>query len=215
MKYKKTLADLERVAIKWWPKDLEAQVAQSSVIPKLIQTQDQFISILKLSGNSPEQIFSVIEASELPPNLFLKHLVVLADYGGELIKRLGNEFEDVFPRNPKTKKRQLQYIFRGEAHYYTFKALPVKGLSNAKLKIDGKAIVKATSLDDLYRDMIMLLLFGGVSTATSLASLERCDLGGLMGKPDEIDLYVKQKYIQVSRITTGARANSLGQATAR
>ncbi len=211
MKYKKTLVDLERVAIKWWPKALEEQVAHSSVIPKLIQTQDQFISILKLSGNAPEQIFSVIEASELPPNLFLKHLVVLADYGGELIKRLGKEFEDVFPRDAKTKKRRLQFVFRGETHHYTFKALPVTSLSNAKLKIDGKAIVKATKLDDLYKDMIMVLLFGGVSTASDLAALERCDLGGLMGKPDEIDLYVKQKYIQVSRITTGARANSLGQ----
>ncbi len=211
MKYKKTLADLEKVAIKWWPKTLEEQVAQSSVIPKLIQTQDEFISILKLSGHSPEQIFSVIEASQLAPNIFLKHLVVLADYGGELIKRLGKEFEDVFPRDAKTKKRRLQFIFRGKTHYYTFKALPVTGLSNAKLKIDGKAIVKATPLDDLHKDLIMVLLFGGVSTASHMAALERCDLGGLMGKPHEIDLYVKQKYIQVSRITTGASANSLGQ----
>jgi hypothetical protein len=211
MKYKKTLADLEKVAIKWWPKALEEQVAQSSVIPKLIQTQDEFISILKLSGHTPEQIFDVLAASQLAPNLFLKHLVVLTDYGGELIKRLGKEFEDVFPENPKTKKRRLQFIFRGKTHHYTFKALPVTGLSNAKLKIDGKAIVKATTLDDLYKDLIMVLLFGGVSTASAMAALERCDLGGLMGKPSEIDLYVKQKYIQVSRITTGASANSLGQ----
>ncbi len=211
MKYKKTLADLEKVAIKWWPKTLEEQVAQSSVIPKLIQTQDEFISILKLSGHSPEQIFSVIEASQLAPNIFLKHLVVLADYGGELIKRLGKEFNVVFPRDAKTKTRRLQFIFLGKTHHYTFKALPVTGLSNAKLKIDGKAIVKATPLDDLHKDLIMVLLFGGVSTASHMAALERCDLGGLMGKPHEIDLYVKQKYIQVSRITTGASANSLGQ----
>ena len=211
MKYKKTLADLEKVAIKWWPKDLEEQVAHSSVIPKLIQTQDEFISILKLSGHSPEQIFSVLEASQLPPNLFLKHLVVLADYGGELIKRLGKEFDSVFPRDVKTKTRRLQFAFLGKTHYYTSKALPVAGLSNTKLKIDGKAIVEASVLSDLYRDLIMVLLFGGVSTASTRASLERCDLGGLMGKPSEIDLYVKQKYIQVSRITTGASANSLGQ----
>ena len=211
MKYKKTLKDLEKAAIKWWPKSLEADVTKSSVIPLLLQTQDKFISILKLSGKSPEQVFEVINASDLPPNLFLKHLVVLADYGGELIKRLGNEFEIIFPLDAKTKSRHLDFIFAGKKHRYKFKALPAKVLSNAKLRIDGDGIVKETPLDDLAKDVIMLLLFGGASTASELASLERCDLGGLIGKPDEIDLYVKQKYIHVSRITTGASANSLGQ----
>lgn len=215
MKYKKTLQDLEKVAIKWWPKDLEAEVAKSSVIPLLLQTQDQFIAALKLSGKSPEQIFDVINASHWPANLFLKHLAVLADYGGELIKRLGNEFEDIFPLDVKmkikTKGRQLDYVFAGKEHHYVFKALPVKALSNTKLKIDGDAIATATSLDDLSKDVIMLLLYGGASSASDMASLERCDIGGLLGKPSEIDLYVRQKYIHVSRITTGASANSLGQ----
>ena len=211
MKYKKTLADLEKVAIKWWPKDLEAEVAKSSVIPKLLQTQEQFISVLKLSGNFPEQIFGVIEASDLPPNLFLKHLVVLSDYGGELIKRLGKEFKKVFPLDGKGKKRRIEFLFAGKPNFYTFKALPVTGLSNAKLKIDGDAIVKPAPLDDIAKDLIIILLFGGASTASDMASLEKCDLGGLIGKPEEIDRYVRQKYIQVSRITTGASANSLGQ----
>ncbi len=211
MKYKKTLADLEKVAIKWWPKELEAEVAQSSVIPKLLETQEQFISVLKLSGKSPEQIFNVIQASDLAANLFVKHLVVLADYGGELIKRLGKEFEQIFPLDTKTKTRSLHFLFAGKKHHYTFKALPVVGLSNAKLKIDGKAIVTPAPLNDLAKDLIMLLLFGGSSTTSDMAALERCDLGGLLGQPNEIDRYVKQKYIQVSRITTGATANSLGQ----
>ncbi len=215
MKYKKTLADLEKVAIKWWPKELEAQVAKTSVIPKLLETQDQFIAVLKLAGERPEQIFGVIEAGSLSANLFLKHLVVLADYGGELIKRLGKEFVDIFPPETKgkgkTEKRFFDFLFNGKTHRYEFKALPVQGLSNAKLKIDGDAIVKGASLDDLTKDMVMILLFGGASSSSHLAALEKCDLGGLLGKPEEIDRYVKQKYIQVSRITTGASANSLGQ----
>lgn len=211
MKYKKTLADLEKVAIKWWPKALETVVAQSSVLPKLLQTQEQFISILKLAGQSPAQIFSLIEASGMPANLFLKHLVVLADYGGELIKRLGKEFEQVFPVDAKSKQRLLTFLFAGTIHNYSFQALPVAGLSNARLKIDGAAIVTPTPLNALTQDMIMLLLYGGGSTASALAALDRCDLGGLLGRADEIDRYVKQKYLQVSRITTGASANSLGQ----
>lgn len=211
MKYKKNFTELQKVAVNWWPKDLEEQVAAASVIPKLLETQDQFISLLKLAGKSPEQIFSLIEASELPANLFLKHLVVLSDYGGELIKRLGSEFANIFPADPKTGTRQLHFTFAGEKAAYTFQSLPVRGLSNQKLKIDGKEIVKPVLLDPLAKDLIMLLLYGEASTASHMASLEKCDLGGLLGKSDELELYIKQKYIFVSRIITGASANSLGQ----
>jgi hypothetical protein len=211
MKYKKTLADLEKVAIKWWPKDLEEQVAEASVIPKLLQTQDQFVSVLDLSGGSPTKIFDVITAADVPPNLVLKHLVVLADYGGELIKRLGREFSTVFPLDKRRKTHFMEFVFEGKPTRYYFNALPVSGLSNNKLKIDGKAIVRSAPLDDLAKDMIMILLFGGASTSADLASLEKCDLGALLGVKSEIERYVKQKYIQVSRITTGASANSLGQ----
>jgi len=209
MKYKKTLEDLEKVAVKWWPKQLEAQAAAISVIPKLLETQDQFISILKLSGDSPEQIFDVIKASNLQSNIFLKHLVVLADYGGEPLKRLGKEFSTIFPAIQG--KRVLNFSFKGKRHQYEFKALPVKGLSNVKLKIDGESILEEKALDDLTKDIIILMMYGGSSTVSDQASLERCEIGGLLGNPKEIDTYVKQKYICVSRITTGASANSLGQ----
>jgi len=209
MKYKKTLEDLEKVAVKWWPKQLEAEAAELSVIPKLLETQEKFISILKLSGGEPEQIFEVIQASDVPGNLFLKHLVVLADYGGELLKRLGNEFKNIFPE--VNGQRKLKFIFKGIQQEYVFKALPVNGLSNVKLKIDGASITKNKSLDDLTKDVIMLMMYGGSSTVSEQASLERCDLGGLLGDTVQIDMYVKQKYIFVSRITTGASANSLGQ----
>lgn len=211
MKYKKTLADLEKVAIKWWPKELEAEVARLSVIPKLLETQEQFIAVLKLASEKPQQIFTLIGAGNLAPNLFLKHLVVLADYGGELIKRLGKEFNSVFPADQKTGKRLMHFTHGGVTHDYEFKALPVTGLSNAKLRIDGDTIVTPSPLDDLAKDMIMILLYGGTSTVSHLAALEKCDLGALIGSPNEVDQYVKQKYIHVSRITTGASANSLGQ----
>ena len=92
VKFKRSFEELEKKAIKWWPKELEATVAEAIVIPKLLATQEQFVSILKLSGNSQKQVFDVLQASAIPVNLFLKHLIILADYGGELIKRLGREF---------------------------------------------------------------------------------------------------------------------------
>lgn len=205
MKYKKTLIELELAAIKWWPKDLEQRVAEVSSVPKLIETQDKFLSILKICGSNPTQILDVVETADMQPNIFLKHLAVLADFGGEPIKRLGSEFASVF------RDGKMDFIFNGEAESYVFKALPVKGLSNAKLSMDGAAILKDVPLDDLTRDMIMVLTFGGLSTASEHASLERCDIGSLLGDADAIDRYVREKYLHVSRITTGAGANSLGQ----
>jgi hypothetical protein len=210
MKYKKSLEDLEKVAVKWWPKELEEQVAKISVIPKLVETQDEFLSILNLSGKFSEQIFEVLTASGMQPNLFLKHLVVLSDFGGEPIKRLAKEFSDIFP-STKIEKPKLDFMFHGKSHTYEFKGLPHSGLSNSKLKIDGVSILRSTTLTPIMQDMIMILLFGGSSTASGLASMERCDLGGLLGKEKELKSYVKQKYLSVSRITTGANTNSLGQ----
>ncbi len=211
MKYKKTLNDLEKVAVKWWPKALEEGVASASVLPKLIETQEQFISVLKLSGNKPQQIFGVLQAGSLPANLFLKHLVVLADYGGELIKRLGKEFDEVFQTRSAEGIAAMDYIFQGKSERYVFKALPVANLSNAKLGIDGKAIVQAREVNDLMQDIAMILLYGASSTSSHLAALDRCDIGSLLGDAVAIDTYVRQKYLHVSRITTGASTNSLGQ----
>ena len=63
----------------------------------------------------------------------------------------------------------------------------------------------------LYQDMIMILLHGATSSAAHLAALEKCEIGMLLGDEIAIDKYVREKYLHVSRITTGASANSLGQ----
>lgn len=210
-KYKRTIEELEAHAEKWWPKSLEAQVATASVIPSLLVTQEQFISILKISGKSPEQIFDVLAASQMSANVFLKHLIVLADYGGEMIKRLGREFAAVFPLDSETQSHYMRYIKGGESYRYDFQRLPVKGLSNTKLKVDGVAILQHVVLDELYRDMSMILIYGSTSEVAHLAGLEKCEIGGLLGDDVAIEKYVRERYINVSRITTGASANSLGQ----
>lgn len=211
IKYNRDIHELEAHAEKWWPKALEKQVAEVSVIPKLVATQEQFISILQISGKSPLQIFDVLGASQMSANLFLKHLVVLADYGGEMIKRLGREFAEVFPIDKKTKCHYMQYIMAGKSYRYDFQILPVKGLGNTKLKIDGAAIVQEIEMDGLYQDMAMILMYGSTSDSAHLAGLEKCEIGALLGDEIAITKYVRERYISVSRITTGSSSNSLGQ----
>lgn len=65
--------------------------------------------------------------------MFLKHLIVLADFGGEMIKRVNSQFNSLFPLN------RLDYLWNLQTYSYQFTSLPVTGqLTNNKLGIDGK-----------------------------------------------------------------------------
>ena len=152
MKFNRSIEELEKYAAMWWPETLLQENAALSIIPKLIETQKKFLSILILSQHSPEQVLSILKVSQFSANLFLKHLSVLSDYGGESIQRLNRSFSNIFPDN------EMSYIWNGVSYKYVFQDLPKTGLSNTKLKIDGKGLLKDYPLTPLYEDMIMLLL---------------------------------------------------------
>ncbi len=209
--YARDIHALKSHAVMWWPEDFKNENATISIIPRLLETQDDFISILKLSKNSPTQVFELVEAAKFPANLFLKHLVVISDYGGELIQRLGKSFTDIFTKKDLTGKPIMDYIWKQRNYQYIFKSMPVKGLSNTKLNIDGKGLQSEQPFDSLKRDMTMILLYASTSDVSELAGLEVCLLGSLLGDAAALDRHIKQRYIVVSRITGGANANSLGQ----
>ncbi len=95
--YRRTFTELEKVASKFWPLELSEKEAELSVIPILLETQDKFISILSVGASSIEKLFTIIESSDLPVNLFLKHLVILSDFSGEMLGRVSQEFTNLFP----------------------------------------------------------------------------------------------------------------------
>jgi len=207
-KYRRTFEELERVASKFWPSELSETEAKLSVIPLLLKTQDQFISIISIETPDLDRLFYIIEASSLSANLFLKHLVILADYGGEMLQRVSNEFSDLFPDG------KLRYNWCGEQREYAFRALPNRKFSNLALKIDGKQLLNKHPLDDLQRDAIALLLFGSAYSDDNqevASTLSKCEIGEYLGKPDKLATFIKQRYIWVSRITGGATSNNLGQ----
>lgn len=211
MKYNKDINELEKQAVMWWTDELKIKANEISIIPILLQTKDQFISILKLSKSDPYHIFRLVEASDFPANLFLKHLAILADYGGEPLERLNKNFSSVF--NCGEDSRLYMYsFFRDKSFKYEFMSLPIKGsLNNKKLKIDGKSLTKSISMNPTIYDTAMVLLYGSNATNACGASLENCQIGTLLGKCNEIDNYISERYIWVSRITRGATANTQGQ----
>jgi len=207
-KYKRTFEELEMVASKFWPAELSKHEAKLSIVPRLLETQDQFISIISVETRDLDGLFSILEASSLPANLFLKHLSILADFGGELLQRVSREFKRLFPDD------KLNYYWQGQMHSYNFRSLPRLRFSNQSLHIDGRHLDEKHPLDDLKRDAIALLLFGSAYRGKNqevAEALVKCEIGDYLGKPAELANFIRQRYIWVSRITGGARANSLGQ----
>ena len=208
-KYNRELSQLEEKACKWWPENIVALEADVSIIPKLLQTQDKFLSILKLGNpEHPEEIFNIIDNSNLGANMFLKHLMILTDFGSEPLQRVNRDFLNYFP------EKELAYLINGEEINYTFSALPQKGsLTNKKMKTDNAGLKIKENISPLYKDLISLLLFGSNAVQDDIANIfSKCTIGTMLGEDDELNKFVKQRYIFVSRIIGGAQANDLGNA---
>jgi len=202
--YSKSFEELEAVASKFWPAELSEIESKLSIIPLLLKTQDQFINIISIETPSLQKLFTVIEASSLPSNLFLKHLAILADFGGEMLQRVSIEFKTLFPTG------ELHYLWRGKKRTYKFSALPKQKFSNKALKIDGKELLNAHPLDDLQKDAIALLLFGsayGNESGEVALALSKCRLGNCLGNPSLVSKLVKQRYFWFSQIIRGVKTS--------
>ncbi len=211
-KYNRNITELKTKAAMWWPEELKTKNALANVLPLLLKTQDDFLHLIVLCKNDPFQLFDLIKAAKYPANLFLKHLAVLSDYGGEPIQRLGRSFKVIFPKGKGANgKYYFDFIWKEKSFRYEFKSLPVNGLNSKKLFIDGSGLIVEKELDDLTCDMIALLLFASTSDYAEHAGLTACEIGTMLGDEDMLTKFVKQRYIIVSKQTSGATANSLGQ----
>ena len=209
MKYNRNLTELESASVKWWPDNLKKMETEASVVPLLIETQDKFISILTLSvDGKPESVMDIIEAACFPINLFVKHLMVLSDFGSEPFQRVNRDFDSIYPDGFFT------FALDGKKHEYKFQSLPSKGaLTNKKMSTDMKGLLLQKDITDFYRDIVMLLLYAGNDIEPNRAHIfAKCIIGNMLGNKDELTEFIKQRYIYVSRIIGGSQANDLGNA---
>lgn len=207
--YRRTCEQLEEHACKWWPDSIKRIAERQDILPVLINSQDRFISILTLVDQERlESIFELIESSNFPANLFLKHLIILTDFGSEPLQRINRDFNEYFPDHT------FMFYHRDGRYSHTFTALPARGkLTNKNMKIDFDSIQTPLPLSPLFKDLIFLLLFGSNCTDERVATiLRKCLVGNLLGKNEELREFIKQRYIYVSRITGGSQANTYGQA---
>lgn len=207
-KYVRTMAELEKYACKWWPKEIREYADKLSILQILLDTQDKFISILKLANaNDFNSIFDIIKASGFSIKCFLKHLMILTDVGAEPLQRLNANFHELFP------KGNMAFKVNNKESSYSFQALPIKAkLDNKKMRVDTKEnMLNAKCNEALIKDVIMLLVYGGACiSARTRAVLYRCIVYSFLNNNEGVEQFVRQNYIRVSRIIAGRTANDLG-----
>jgi len=59
--YKITVEDLRKLASMFWSSELSKQEVELSIIPKLLENQDQFIAILSISVSSLDGFFQIVQ----------------------------------------------------------------------------------------------------------------------------------------------------------
>lgn len=210
-KYIRSMAELEKYACMWWPKEIRDYADKLSILQTLLDTQEKFISILKLADREDSSsIFNIIQASSFSLKCFLKHLMILTDVGAEPLQRINAQFSELFPTG------KMSYVINDKNHSYTFKSLPVKSkLNNEKMKVDTKENMLNDKCDEeLTKDVIMLLLYGGAcKSSKTRAVMYRCTISDYIGNDELIELHIRQNYIRVSRIIAGRTANDLAIAS--
>ena len=202
----KTIEQLEQNACKYWPQEILESVEKFNIIPILLETQDKFLSILKSADANPTAWADALENSTLKANVFLKHLSVITDIGGERLQRFSKDFSTLFPSG------KLEFSWRGENFTYTF-STTTPHWTNQRLYIDKDTLLLDCNMSNELKDVIMLLLWGGLAINNPNIPDEirqKCIVGNLIGKPTQLDEFVKQRYIYVSRITGGSTANYCG-----
>ncbi len=200
--YQRTPEQLKEKASRYWPQELRDRAASLQVLPLLLQTQQKFINVLHVADGSPYGWKSVLSGSSLAPNLFLKHLMVLADVSGEILRRITPLGID-----------KMAFAWKGNQYDYVFQSIHREQVNNSRLRVGTSKVSRPVNLTPLIEDTIMLILFGGAALNLSLPAelQERCSVGGLLGDHEAIERFVRQRYIMVSAILRGATSNELGQ----
>lgn len=123
------------------------------------------------------------------------------------MKRYATELPQVISDTP------LTYEFHGNMYSSEMRSLfEGKKWSNENLGLDGKSIRVIREMDEAIKDVSTLILFGSAVIEPELptAIREKCILGEILGNENELENYIRQRYIWVSRQTMGAQSNTMG-----
>lgn len=195
-RYNKSFEELEQVASKFWPSELSEIEAKLSIVPLLLQTQDNFISVIGIGAPNLEKFFTIVEAASLSSNLFLRHLIILTDFGDQILQDISEEIDSIFPTG------EIYYSTYAQQLKYALKVLPHQRFNANALRINTADLFRDDSLNDLQKDAIALLMYGSSycdNNSRSATALARCNIGDYLGRLEAISRLVRQRYIWLSK----------------
>jgi hypothetical protein len=136
--------------------------------------------------------------------------MVLSDLGGEALNKLP-------PLNRFFRGGVLEFMFADSRAQYQFQRIHEDvALTNAALGVGSTDMLSPRPLSPLAEDVCMMLLYVSQSTNGDefpTEAREKCVIGSLLGKADDLEQFCKSNYLRVSRQVGGASANALGQVT--
>jgi len=207
-RFERTIDELEPHACKWWPVEVRAEAQRTSVLPVLEETLDSFLDLLiGADKNDHTKLFTLIDEAEFSYSLFLKHLVILTDFGAEPLQRVNNNFLELFPEG-----KFAFDVGQGNVEY-VFQKLPVKGvLNNKKMRIETVEHLRTQAPNkDLCKDIIMLLIYGAQGVEDTIKSIfYKCKICNYLGSEAQITRFIRSNYINVSKVISGKMASDLG-----
>lgn len=219
--YRKTYDELKTAASMLWPAQLFQQAVEQSIVPLLLETQENIIGILTAGMNDLPALFTTINLSRVPNNLFVRHLMVLCDVGGENLSSINGALPALLPDGV------LKFEWDGRTHQYAFKQLgKSERLSNTNLGVTASQLHSRQPYrwpDDMaqenkhsawHKDIIVLLLFGSSCINPVVADkLQKCNIGAYLGQSqaDAFKKFIRERYIWVSRQAGGSISNRMGQ----
>lgn len=218
--YRKTYEELKQAASMLWSAELITQATEESIIPLLLNTQENVIGILNAGLTDLPSLFALINNSFVPNNLFVRHLMVLCDIGGENLSSYNDALAGLLPDG------ELKFLWDGRLHTYRFIQLgKLDRLANTQLGVTAvqlhrqqadkwpENLAEDNKYSALQKDVIVLLLFGSSATNKDLADkLQKCEVGKYLGhsQAKALNQFVRERYIWVSRQAGGAISNKLG-----
>jgi hypothetical protein len=210
--FRPNVDELRQRGSHWWPPSIRAQVAESSPAEFLTESLNDFNLWLDEAPRDPDQLHSYLLKSKMELNLVLKHLMVLLDQGGERINRYSANREDIFAKVGKT--LALAFLWQGQQKIIQLQAFSArKSVNNQALGIQGSDLGKKPKNPALCGDVIKILIYGQLCVGVQVMEVFAGCVGiDFLGDPDFRTEFQSSRYIAVSRITSGATANSSGQA---
>lgn len=206
--YRRTLPQLQQQAVLHWPKEILISAGNLSILDLLLETQENFISILKVADANPFAWKEVIiHNQKLSGPLFLKHLMVISDLGGEALNKLP-------PLSQYCPQGVLDFQWKNSTYQYKFQEIHNQcSLTNTSLKVDAKRLLAGGQFTSKMIDVAALLLFGsaGINDSLPMEVKDRCLVGTFIGCPQELNRFATENYIRVSRQVGGATSNALGR----